>query len=464
MQQTLIDGRYELLQLLGSGGMAQVYRAHDKFLGRDVALKILREQYSEDEQFVERFRQEAQSAASLSHPNIVQIYDRGRSKDGRYYIVMEHVPGGTLKEHIQSRGPLEADSAAEVIAQIAAALRVAHRRGIVHRDVKPHNVLVTKKGDVKVADFGIAQAASATTISQTSQVLGTVNYMSPEQAMGEPATPANDLYSVGVVLYEMLTGKVPFKAGSPAAISMKHMNEPPRPPKELNPEVPEGMNALVMKLLSKDPEARHADAGELVEDLERLRSGLPPAAAGVAPPADVEVEYAADRSIVPMSGAAPGLVRGVRGLRRKVPLALMVLAALLALLGAAGWHLWPGSVESSVAGTLQAVTSESSTSGRTTVGKSSPESDGIAYVHRATTENVSDNSTYLDNPLVNNNPNAIVSVTQNWNPDGGAGTYNNHPVGVWYDSSVKRWAVFNQDRAAMPEGAAFNISALQGAG
>ena len=340
VQQILIDDRYELLQLLGSGGMAQVYRAHDGFLGRDVALKILREQYSEDEQFVERFRREAQNAASFSHPNIVQIYDRGRSEDGRYYIVMEHVSGGTLKEYIQGRGPLEADSAAEVIAQIARALRVAHGRGIIYRDVKPHNVLVTKKGAMKVADFGIAQAASATTISQKSQVMSTVKYMSPEQAVGKPATPASDLYSVGVVLYEMLTGKVPFEAESPTAISTKHVNEPPRPPRELNPEVPERMNALVMKLLSKKAEDRHADAGELVEDLERVRervrSGLPPAAADVAPSADVEVEYEVDRSVVSATGPAPGPVRGARGLRRKVPLALIALAALLALLGGAG--------------------------------------------------------------------------------------------------------------------------------
>ena len=448
---TLIDDRYELLQLLGSGGMAQVYRAHDEFLGRDVALKILREQYSENERFVERFRREAQSAASLSHPNIVQIYDRGCSESDRYYMVMEHVPGGTLKEHLQSRGPLAPDLAAGVITQIARALGVAHRRGIVHRDVKPHNMLITKKGDVKVADFGIARAASATTTSQTSQILGTVNYMSPEQAMGEPATPANDLYSVGVVFYEMLTGKVPFEAGSPAAISMKHVNEPPRTPKELNPDVPEGMNALVMKLLSKKAEARHADAGELVEDLERLRSGLPLA--------DVEVEHATDHSTVP----TPGPVRGARGLRRKVTLALMTLAALVVLLVAAGWYLWPSPVEPGVAGTLQAATSEDSTSGSTTVVKSGPESDGTVYVHRATAENISNNSTYLDDPLINNNPNAVVSVTQNWNPGGGTGTYNNHPVGVWYDPNIKRWAVFNQDRAAMPEGAAFNISASQSA-
>ena len=363
MQQTLIDGRYQLLQLSGRGGMAQVHRAHDEFLGRDVAIKILREQYSEDEQFVERFRREAHSVASLSHPNIVQIYDRGRAEDGRYYIVMEHVPGGTLKEHIQSYGTLEPDSAAEVVVQIAGALGLAHEQGVIHRDVKPQNVLITRNGDAKVADFGIARAASAATISQTDRVLGTVRYMSPEQAMGKPATPASDLYSVGVVLYEMLTGKVPFEAESPTAISMKHVNEPPRPPGELNPAVSKEMNALVLKLLSKHPEDRPADATEVVEDLERVRDGLPPVVAGVVPSVDIQVEEQTDRA----AALVPTPTRGAKSPRRKMSFALMFLAVLVVLLGTAGWYLWPSAVEPGVAGTLEGVSTEAREAARGTL-------------------------------------------------------------------------------------------------
>lgn len=260
--------------------MARVYRAHDKVLGRDVALKVLRQQYAEDEGFVQSFRREARSAAALSHPNIVPIYDLGRSEDGAYYITMEYVSGGTLKERIVGRGPLGTRAAASVALQIAGALGAAHEHGTIHRDVKPQNVLVTETGDVKVADFGIARAVSATIIagaSRTASILGTANYISPEQAMGEEVGPRSDLYSLGIVLYEMLTGEVPYGADTPVATAMKHVSELPRAPREVDPEIPEVISALVAKLLAKKPEDRYRDAAELVEDLRRITDGVPPA-------------------------------------------------------------------------------------------------------------------------------------------------------------------------------------------
>ncbi len=215
--------------------MAKVFLARDRVLGRDVALKVLREQYAKDAEFVERFRREATSVASLNHPNVVQVYDQGRSGDGRYYIAMEYVPGGTLKDRIDGEVTLDPGESARLASQVAGALQAAHGRGIVHRDVKPQNVLLTAGGEAKVADFGIARAASASAISRTSLVLGTARYMSPEQAMGEAVAPASDLYSLGVVLYEMLTGGVPFGAASPVAIALKHVAEPPRPPGSSTP-------------------------------------------------------------------------------------------------------------------------------------------------------------------------------------------------------------------------------------
>ena len=277
MQGTIVDDRYTLLQLLGSGGMAQVYLAHDELLDRNVALKILRDQYAEDEGFVERFKREAQSVASLSHPNIVPIYDWGRSEDGAYYMAMEYVPGGMLKDRIKRDGTLGPGAASGVALQIADALQAAHERGMVHRDIKPQNVLVTRTGDVKVTDFGIARAASSTATA-TGIVLGTAGYMSPEQAKGEPVGPRSDLYSLGVVLYEMLTGNLPYEADSAIAQAIKHINERPCSPRKANPEVPEALDALTIKLLAKNPGDRYASAAELADDLERVRSGLPPAA------------------------------------------------------------------------------------------------------------------------------------------------------------------------------------------
>src|SRR5215204_2242895 len=276
MRGKIIDGRYVLGESLGSGGMGEVYLAHDGVLERDVALKVLRSQYAGDEEVAERFRREARSAAGLSHPNIVQIYDRGETEDGTSYIAMEYVPGGTLKEQIERRGPFGASETAAVGAQITDAIGAAHERGVIHRDIKPQNVLVTASGNLKVTDFGIARAASAVTSSASGAIFGTAGYISPEQAMGEPVGPASDLYSLGVVLYEMLTGGLPFTADNSIAVCMKHVTEPLPPPMSLNPASPEEINALVVKLLAKDPADRYQSAAELQADLERVRGGLPP--------------------------------------------------------------------------------------------------------------------------------------------------------------------------------------------
>ncbi len=336
MEQTLVDDRYSILHELGSGGMAKVYLVHDEVLDRNVALKVLRKQFAEDEGFAERFKREARSAASLSHPKLVQVYDRGEAEDGASYIAMEYVPGGTLKERIAEGGPLAPAEAAGIASQVADALAVAHGRGIVHRDIKPQNVLLTASGEAKVADFGIARAASATTISQTSLVLGTASYMSPEQAVGKPATPKSDLYSLGVVFYEMLTGELPYTAESPVAVCLKHVNEPLRPPGEVNPRIPEGMNAVVIKLLAKDPQDRYEDAAELAEDLRRVRDGLPPIAPKLRAD-DTEISPVTAQATVPVASAAAR-----KGGRGRMSWILAASLTLLVLLGGLGWALSQG--------------------------------------------------------------------------------------------------------------------------
>jgi tRNA A-37 threonylcarbamoyl transferase component Bud32 len=344
MQQNLIDGRYALGSLLGGGGMAQVYLAHDEVLGRDVALKILREQYT-DEEFVERFRREAKNAAALNHPNIVQIYDQGQTEDGTYYIAMEYVPGETLKSRINSEGRLDPGEAAGIASRVADALSVAHERGIVHRDIKPQNVLLTPSGEAKVADFGIARAASSKTVTETNLVLGTAAYMSPEQVSGERAGPASDLYSLGVVLYEMLTGELPYQAEDPIATAMKHLDEPPRHPREANPAVPEALDALTTKLLAKKPEDRYPGAAELTEDLRRVRDGLSPLAVERGEQATTRLPQDAEQTRTAPTVLAPGPSAPASSRRRSALLTLLALLLGAVLLGGLAWALSRGSAE-----------------------------------------------------------------------------------------------------------------------
>src|SRR5205823_11578427 len=225
---TLFDGRYKIVRKLGAGGMADVYLAEDQELGRRVAIKVLNDRHANDEQFVERFRREAKNAAALSHPNVVSIYDRGDA-EGTYYIAMEYLDGRSLKELIVSRGPAPVNVSIEYARQILSALRFAHRHGIVHRDIKPHNVLVDREGRVKVTDFGIARAGTSQ-MTEAGSIVGTAQYLSPEQARGGEVDQRSDLYSLGVVLYELLTGTVPFSGDTPVEIAMKHLSQTPEPP------------------------------------------------------------------------------------------------------------------------------------------------------------------------------------------------------------------------------------------
>jgi serine/threonine-protein kinase len=268
---TLFDGRYKVIRKLGAGGMANVYLAEDQELGRRVAIKILNDRHANDEQFVERFRREAKNAAALSHPNVVSIYDRGDA-EGTYYIAMEFLDGRSLKELIVSRGPAPVNVAVEYARQILSALRFAHRHGIVHRDIKPHNALVDSEGRVKVTDFGIARAG-ASQMTEAGSIVGTAQYLSPEQARGSGVDQRSDLYSLGIVLYELLTGTVPFNGDTPVEIAMKHLSQTPEPPSAKRPDLPREIDLVVMRALAKDPDDRYQSAEEMDADLDRVARG-----------------------------------------------------------------------------------------------------------------------------------------------------------------------------------------------
>lgn len=280
---TLTD-RYRIVSHLARGGMADVYRGYDELLGRKVAIKVLHQQLSSDEAFVKRFRKEAQAAANLTHPNIVGIYDWGQF-DSTYFIVMELVEGRSLRDVLRSEGPLLPRRATEIAAEVAAALSVAHRAGLVHRDVKPGNILLAPDGTVKVTDFGIARAwDDSQELTRTGAVMGTATYFSPEQAQGSKVDERSDIYSLGVVLYEMLTGQPPFRGDSPVAVAYQHVSAEAPPPSQMNPDVPAELDAIVMKALQKDPAARYQTAEELRIDLWRALQGQRPMATAVAPP------------------------------------------------------------------------------------------------------------------------------------------------------------------------------------
>jgi eukaryotic-like serine/threonine-protein kinase len=266
------DRRYLILRKLGSGGMADVYLAEDEDLGRQVALKLLNERHANDEQFVERFKREAKSAAGLNHPSIVSIFDRGQAEN-TYYIAMEFLDGRTLKELLIRNGPTPIPIAVDYARQILSALSFAHRHGIVHRDIKPHNVVVGRDGRLKVTDFGIARSGTSQ-MTEAGSIVGTAQYLSPEQARGAPVDPRSDLYSLGIVLYELLTGEVPFTGDTPVEIAMKHLSAVPEPPSALRPEVPHELDAVVMRALAKDPDQRYNSAEEMDADLARVARGV----------------------------------------------------------------------------------------------------------------------------------------------------------------------------------------------
>jgi predicted Ser/Thr protein kinase len=318
----VLNGRYEVETTLGEGGMARVYRGTDRILGRTVAIKVLSPKYAGDDSFVTRFRREAQAAAGLNHPHVVSVFDTGDDED-QHYIVMEYVEGDTLADVLRREGRLPPERATAIAADVATALEGAHEKGLVHRDVKPGNVMIDREGRVKVMDFGIARAAADDTLTQTGIVLGTASYLSPEQAQGLPVDARSDIYSLGCVLYEMLAGRAPFVADTPVSIAYKHVNEDAHPPSEVEPSVPAALDAAVLRALAKDPDERFETAAAFRQAI----------GAGATGPADVVTEPIAaggDTAIMPT--AAPPEEAPPRRERSWIPLALIG-AAILALAG-----------------------------------------------------------------------------------------------------------------------------------
>jgi beta-lactam-binding protein with PASTA domain len=270
MTGRMIDGRYKVLSRLGAGGMADVFLAEDQQLGRKVALKLMHRRFSEDPGFVERFRREAQAAAGLQHPNVVSVYDRG-AYDDTYYIAMEYLPGRSLKQLIRDEAPLDPVRAINITLQILKAARFAHRRGVIHRDLKPHNVIVDESDHAKVTDFGIARAG-ASDMTETGSIMGTAQYLSPEQAQGLAVSPGSDLYSIGVILYELVTGRVPFDAEAAVTIAIKHVSEAPPAPRTINPAVPPELEQAILWALNKNPSDRPTDADQFINALEQVKA------------------------------------------------------------------------------------------------------------------------------------------------------------------------------------------------
>jgi eukaryotic-like serine/threonine-protein kinase len=345
----VIGGRYELGGQLGAGGMARVYLAHDRLLDREVAVKVLSEHYAADPQFVERFRREASAAAGLNHPNIVAVYDRGEA-NGSYYIVMEYLSGPDLKQVIRDRAPLPPIEAIDYALQFLAALGAAHKRDVVHRDVKPQNAMVGSDGHLKVTDFGIARAGAQSGMTEAGSVIGTAQYLSPEQARGDEVTAASDCYAVGIVLYEMLTGRVPFDAERPVAVAMKQISDPPTPPTDIVPSIPHTLEGVVLHSLAKRPSERYRTAEEFRRALLDVRAELDgttaatrviPAAADagateVMPQATAATRVQPGRGVPPPSPEPPPSRRRWPWILGAVLIALLLAAGAFALMSGDG--------------------------------------------------------------------------------------------------------------------------------
>ncbi|MGH2848365.1 MAG: Stk1 family PASTA domain-containing Ser/Thr kinase [Thermoleophilaceae bacterium] len=301
---SLVDSRYRILRRIGSGGMADVYCAEDTHLGRQVAVKVLHRRFAQDQEFVERFRREASAAAGLQHPNVVGVFDRGRH-DGTYYIAMEHLPGRTLKEIVAEGAPLGQEQVVDLGVQILQAAGFAHRHGVIHRDFKPHNVIVDEHGHAKVTDFGIARAG-ASEMTETGSIMGTAQYLSPEQAQGHAVTASSDLYSIGVVLYEMLAGRLPFDGDSAVSIALKHLSEPPVPISQLRPDVHPALESVVMAALAKEPERRWQSADDFGQALTAAAAQL-----GEEPSGDTAAGFAPIPVPAPDGNTAPPMVAPV---------------------------------------------------------------------------------------------------------------------------------------------------------
>jgi serine/threonine-protein kinase len=340
--EQVLSGRYRVLRKIGGGGMADVYLCEDLTLGRRVALKVLLSRFLDDPNFVERFRREAKAAAGLNHANLVSIYDWGEV-DGTYFIVMEYVEGETLKDLVRRRGRLSGSEAVRISLQLLAALEFAHRTGIVHRDVKPQNVMLDRDGNAKVTDFGIARAGDSG-MTEAGSILGTAQYLAPEQAKGQRVDERSDLYSVGIVLYEMLTGAVPFKGDSAVTVALKHVNEMAAEPAQLVPGMPYALNQIVLKAIAKDPEQRYQTAEQFARDLRSAQEGGPVAAAAFDPGAEATrlmgagVGAAAGATSV-MTGGPLAQSSGDRGRRRRRWPWVLVIILLLLVIAAAAYGL-----------------------------------------------------------------------------------------------------------------------------
>jgi serine/threonine-protein kinase len=333
--EQIVGGRYRVLRKLGGGGMADVYLCEDRTLGRQVALKVLLQRYLGDATFVERFRREAKAAAGLNQANLVSIYDWGEL-DGTYYIVMEYVEGETLKDYIRRQGRLSGNEAVRVSLQLLAALEFAHRNGIVHRDIKPQNVMLDREGNVKVTDFGIARAGDSG-MTEAGSILGTAQYLAPEQAQGQPVDMRSDLYSVGIVLYEMLTGTVPFKGDSAVTVALKHVNEIAPEPSQLVPGMPYALNQIVLKAMAKSPADRYQSAAQFSRDLRSAQIGGPIAAAAFDPSAERTSLMTAPAGATAVMAQAPldQTTSDRRRKRRRWPVVLLVVLLLLVIAAAA---------------------------------------------------------------------------------------------------------------------------------